>query len=63
MKPTRSAKTRRVPQHPGFDANALVAAAKEAVRQALARHKTRGNAVVVWRDGRVVLLRPEDIEI
>lgn len=32
-------------------------------RDALARHKALGQSVVVWRDGRVVEIPPEDIEI
>ena len=51
------------PPKPGFDADDLIAAAKVAVREALARHKTLGNPVVTWRDGRVVILQPEEIEV
>ena len=64
MKSIRSSRSKRTPPRaPGFDAEALIAGAREAVRLALARHKARGNAVVVWRDGRIVLLRPEEIEV
>ncbi len=64
MKAIHSAEPRQSPPpDPGFDANVLVAAAKEAVREALAQHKARGNPVVVWRDGRVVMLPPEEIEL
>ena len=34
---------------------------KEAVREALLRHKKLGNPIAVWRDGRVVWLGPEEI--
>ena len=37
--------------------------AKEAVRDALRRHKRRGQSVVVWQDGKVVTLAPEDIPV
>jgi hypothetical protein len=36
-------------------------ALRAAVREALARHKKAGNAVAVWRDGKVVWLSPEAI--
>ncbi len=32
-----------------------------AVEEALDRHKRDGNPVAVWRDGRVVLVPPEEI--
>ena len=32
-------------------------------REALARHKALGQSVAVWRDGRVVVIPPEEIEI
>ena len=32
-------------------------------REALARHKALGESVAVWRDGRVVVIPPEEIEI
>jgi hypothetical protein len=34
---------------------------RSAVRDALARHKKAGNPVAVWRDGKVIWLRPEEI--
>jgi hypothetical protein len=64
MKPIQSAESgqSRIPD-PGFNAEVLMSAAKDAVQAALLRHKAQGNAVVVWRDGRVVLLQAEDIEV
>jgi predicted ABC-type ATPase len=38
-------------------------AVNRAVTAALKRHKERGESVVVWRDGRIVWLKPEEIEI
>lgn len=32
-------------------------------REALARHKALGHPIVIWRDGRVVEVPPEDIEV
>jgi hypothetical protein len=64
MKPIRSAEPRQNPiQDPGFNAEVLVAAAREAVSEALARHKAKGDSVVVWRDDRVVILQPEEIDL
>ena len=37
-------------------------AAREAVKDALRRHRREGNPIAVERDGKVVLLNPEDIE-
>ncbi|HEX6882100.1 MAG TPA: hypothetical protein VF530_01905 [Planctomycetota bacterium] len=36
-------------------------ALRRAVRQALTRHKKLGESVAVWRDGRAVVLSPEEI--
>lgn len=38
-------------------------AMKQAVREALRRHKLAGNPVATWRDGRVVWVSPEEIPI
>ena len=40
----------------------LILAAQEAVRTALRDHKRAGNPVAGWRDGKVVLVPPEQIE-
>lgn len=39
------------------------ALAKEAVRDALREHKRKGQSVVVWQDGKIVTLAPEDIPV
>ncbi|HEX8459239.1 MAG TPA: hypothetical protein VF656_18250 [Pyrinomonadaceae bacterium] len=41
---------------------AIEQAMRRAVRQALLTHKRAGNTVAVWRDGRVVLVNPDDIQ-
>lgn len=38
-------------------------ALRRAVREALLRHKKLGNPVAVWRDGKVVILPPEEIPV
>jgi len=41
----------------------LLDAVNRAVKAALKRHKERGESVVQWRDGRIVTLTSEEIEI
>jgi hypothetical protein len=38
-------------------------ALKEAVAEAIAEHKLRGHPIVVWRDGKVVTVPPEEIKV
>ncbi|MEW6110427.1 MAG: hypothetical protein AB1632_14880 [Nitrospirota bacterium] len=38
-------------------------ALKKAVQEALIRHKQAGNPIVVWRDGKIVWLKPEEIPV
>lgn len=38
-------------------------AMKQAVREALIRHKQAGNPVATWRDGQVVWVPPEEIPV
>ena len=38
-------------------------ALKEAVADAIAEHKRMGHPIVVWRDGKVVTIPPEEIEV
>jgi len=33
------------------------------VKEALKKHKQAGNPVVVWRDGKMVWLKPEEIQV
>ena len=43
------------------DKGKVETALRAAVRDALARHKKAGNPVAVWRNGKVIWLRPEEI--
>lgn len=36
-------------------------ALKQAVHEAVIRHKQAGNPIVAWRDGKTVWIKPEDI--
>lgn len=38
-------------------------ACERAVREALLKHKKAGNPIAVSRDGKVVILQPDEIEI
>lgn len=33
------------------------------IKDALRKHKQAGNPVCIWKDGKVVWIRPEDIDI
>ena len=39
------------------------AAMQEAARRAIRRHKLLGESIAVWKDGKVVVVPPEEIEI
>jgi hypothetical protein len=41
----------------------IVKAVSEAMREAKRRHKLLGNPIVVWKDGKVVWIPPEEIEL
>lgn len=45
------------------DSHKVETALREAVRQALLRHKQAGNPVVIWRDGKVEIVPPEALQI
>jgi hypothetical protein len=65
MRPTRKtrAASRRKANAPlHVSAKRIVAVAGHAIRKALREHKRAGNPIAVWRDGKVVMLRPEEIE-
>jgi hypothetical protein len=46
-----------------LDTNLVEQALQKAVVQAMIRHKRLGNPIVVWRDGKVVWIPAEEIEI
>ena len=45
------------------DTERILRALRQAVRDTLRDHKRNGHPVVVWRDGRVVWIQPDDIVI
>ena len=65
MRSTR--KTRAASRHKAnaplrVSAKRIIAVAGHAIRKALREHKRAGNSIAVWRDGKVVMLGPEEIE-
>jgi hypothetical protein len=63
MKPR--AEEQRVFPHPDqpWTAQDIEDAVNRAVTAALKRHKERGESVVQWRDGKIVIVKPEDIDV
>jgi hypothetical protein len=45
------------------DREGMDRALARAVRQALLQHKRMGNPVAVWRDGKIVWIEPEEIDV
>ena len=45
------------------DRNRITQALADGAREALKKHKQAGNPVVVWRDGKMVWLKPEEIQV
>lgn len=45
------------------DRDKLTEALATGVREALRKHKQANNPVVVWRDGKMVWIKPEEIQI
>ena len=41
----------------------IIEGVKESVARALERHKKLGESVVVWKDGKVVMLKPSQIPL
>lgn len=45
------------------DSDRIEGAVQKAVQDALRMHKRAGNPIAVWRDGKVVLLPPDEIPV
>jgi hypothetical protein len=45
------------------DSAAVQRVLSQAVREAVLRHKRLGESIFVWRDGKVVEVPPEEIEV
>lgn len=64
MKPIQKVE-QQLPQTPGseFKATEVFEAIHLAAREAVARHKALGQSIVVWRDGKVIVVPAEEIEL
>lgn len=51
------------PSRRSADLERITEAMQRGVREALRVHKRLGQSIVVWQDGRVVTLAPEDIPV
>ncbi len=45
------------------DPDKITKALAQGVRDALLKHKQAGNPIVVWRNGRIVWLKPDEINV
>ena len=45
------------------DPDKITRALTQGVHEALLKHKQAGNPIVVWRDGKIVWLKPEEIPV
>lgn len=45
------------------DPEKVTKALAQGVHEALLKHKQAGNPIVVWRDGKIVWLKPEEIPV
>ncbi|MBI5182484.1 MAG: hypothetical protein HZA06_06200 [Nitrospirae bacterium] len=59
IKQKHSDKIKEVLSDPDNVTQALV----QGVREALLKHKQAGNPIVVWRDGKIVWLKPDEIPV
>lgn len=62
-KATRRTPRQKDPVELMKDDKAVTAAIAKGVRAAIRRHKLLGESIVVWRDGKVVWIKAEDIEV
>lgn len=63
MKPRVEEEMMSASSEPSWTVDDITAAVNRAVTAALRRHKQRGESIVQWRDGRIVTIKPEDIEV
>ena len=63
MRPPDKVREEMPAKERGFTNDEIFAAAHRGVTNAIARHKALGQSIVVWRDGRVVTLEPEEIAL
>jgi hypothetical protein len=52
-----------VPETPSWTSRDIMDAVNRAVTDALRRHKERGESIVIWREGKVVVVPPDEIDV
>lgn len=50
-------------EQPSWTSHDILDAVNRAVTKALRRHRERGESIVIWRDGKVVTVPPEGIDV
>ena len=50
-------------ERPSWTSHDILEAVNRAVTKAPRRHKERGESIVIWRDGKVVTVPPEEIDV
>ena len=50
-------------EKPSWTSQDILDAVNKAVTEALRRHKARGESIVIWRDGKIVTLKAEEIDV
>lgn len=63
MKPRAEEPRPAVAEGISWTSQDILDAVNKAVTKALRRHKERGESVVIWRDGKIVTLKPEEIDV
>lgn len=63
MKPRAEEELAREKAEQTWTSEDVLAAVNRAVTAALKRHKKRGESIVIWRDGKIVTLKPEEIDV
>ena len=63
MKPRVEQQAAVVTPEASWTSEDVLDAVNRAVRAALKRHKELGRSIVIWRDGKIVTLKPEEIEV
>jgi predicted ABC-type ATPase len=64
MKPRAEEPTvQAAPEAPSWTSLDILDAVNKAVTAALRRHKELGESIVIWRDGKIVVVPPEEIDV
>lgn len=56
-------RSRPTPAQKVDDIPLAMAAMRDGLREAMARHKLAGTQMVIWKKGRIVWIEPEDIPV